>query len=177
MCVEKRKGGLGVADLERRNCALLGKWCFRLGDGVDGLWKWVLCEKYYGGRKEVDVTFVVSRNMLGVWKDIMDIGRGSEGLEAMLVKGFKWKVGDGSSVDFWNDKWVGDKPLKNLFPRLYALADSREGRLKDMGYWRAESWIWDYRWRRGCVGRGVGEEDQFRELINGVKLHRDDVDS
>ncbi|GLT45513.1 hypothetical protein SLA2020_193410 [Shorea laevis] len=93
MCVDKGRGGLGVADLERRNCALLGKWWYRLGDGVDGLWKQVLWAKYYGGRKEVDVTSVVSWNMSGVWKDIMGIGKASGGLETMLAKGFKWKVG------------------------------------------------------------------------------------
>ncbi|GLT98877.1 hypothetical protein SLE2022_163520 [Rubroshorea leprosula] len=37
MCVDKGRGGLGVADLEMRNCSLLGKWWYRLGDGVDGL--------------------------------------------------------------------------------------------------------------------------------------------
>ncbi|GKU93253.1 hypothetical protein SLEP1_g6860 [Rubroshorea leprosula] len=162
-------------DFERRNCSLLGKWWYRLGDGVDGLWKRVLWEKYYGGRKEADVTSVVTWNMSSVWKDIMGLGRGSERLDAMLGKGFKWKVGNGSCVDFWHDKWVGDNPLRNLFPRLYALANSREGQLKDMGYWSAENWIWDCRWRRGCVGRGVGEEEQFRELINRVKLHRGEV--
>ncbi|GKV41009.1 hypothetical protein SLEP1_g48590 [Rubroshorea leprosula] len=90
---------------------------------------------------------------------------------------YGFNVSEGWEKDFWHDKWVGDKPLKNIFPRLYALANSREGRLKDMGYWSAENWIWDCRWRRGCVGRGVGEEEQFRELINKVKLHRGEVDS
>ncbi|GKU89268.1 hypothetical protein SLEP1_g3431 [Rubroshorea leprosula] len=177
VCMDKGKGGLGVADLERRNCSLLGKWWYRLGDGVDGLWKRVLWEKYYGGRKEVDVTSVGTWNMSGVWKDIVGLGRRSERLEAMLGKGFKWKVGNGSCVDFWHDKWVGDKPLRNLFPRLYALAITREGLLKDMGFWSAETWIWDCRWRRNCVGRGVGAEEQFRELINRVGLHRGKADS
>ncbi|GKV32445.1 hypothetical protein SLEP1_g41054 [Rubroshorea leprosula] len=131
------------------------------GDGVDGLWKRVLWEKYYGGRKEADVTSVVTWNMSGVWKDIVGLGRGSEQLEAMLGKGFKWKVGNGSCVDFWHDKWVGDKSLRNLFPRLYALANIREGLLKDMGFWSAETWIWDCRLatkdnlcRRGVVVPG-----------------------
>ncbi|GKV32613.1 hypothetical protein SLEP1_g41207 [Rubroshorea leprosula] len=175
--INSGRGGLGVADLERRNCSLLGKWWYRLGDGVEGLWKRILWEKYYGGRKEVDITSVVNWNMSGVWKDIMGLGRGSERLDAMLGKGFQWKVGDGSCVDFWHDKWVGDKPLRNLFPRLYALANSREGQLKDMGYWSAEDWVWDCRWRRGCVGRGVGEEEQFRELINRVRLHKGEADT
>ncbi|GLU14796.1 hypothetical protein SLE2022_313440 [Rubroshorea leprosula] len=95
----------------------------------------------------------------------------------MIVKGFKWKVGDGSCVNFWSDKWVGEKPLKDLFPRLFALSTNREGLLKDMGLWSADGRVWDCRWRHGCIGRAAGEEEQLRELINGVKLRIDGVDS
>ncbi|GKV27386.1 hypothetical protein SLEP1_g36559 [Rubroshorea leprosula] len=177
VCVEKGRGGLGVADLERRNFALLGKWWFRLGDGVEGLWKRVIWEKYYGGRREVDITSFESLTMSRVWKDIVSVGRGSERLVEMLVKGFNWKVGEGRCVDFWRDKWVGDKCLKDLFPRLFALTTIREGRLTDMGFWRGDTWVWDCRWRRGCVGRAVGEEGQFREMINGVRLRMKEADS
>ncbi|GKV46559.1 hypothetical protein SLEP1_g53532 [Rubroshorea leprosula] len=74
------------------------------------------------------------------------------------VKGFKWKVGEGRCVEFWRDKWVGDKSLKDLFSRLFVLSTIKEGRLKDMGFWRGANWVWDCRWRCGCVGRAVGEE-------------------
>ncbi|GKV37063.1 hypothetical protein SLEP1_g45131 [Rubroshorea leprosula] len=86
VCMDKGRGVLGVADLERRNCSLLGKWWYRLGDGVGGLWKRVLWEKYYGGRKEVDIMSVVTWNISGVWKDIMGLDRGSERLESALPK-------------------------------------------------------------------------------------------
>ncbi|GLT36948.1 hypothetical protein SLA2020_112930 [Shorea laevis] len=42
VCASKKKGGLGVSDLRRKNWALLGKWWFRLRDGVEGLWKQVV---------------------------------------------------------------------------------------------------------------------------------------
>ncbi|GKV04538.1 hypothetical protein SLEP1_g16691 [Rubroshorea leprosula] len=177
ICVDKERGGLGVDVLERRNCALLGKWWFRLGDGLEGLWKRVIWEKYYGGRKEVEVTSFASLNMSQVWKDIVSVGSGFERLLEMLVKGFKWKVGDGSCVIFWSDKWVGEEPLKNLFPRLFTLSANREGLLKDMGLWSNDGWVWECRWRHGCIGRAAGEEEQLTELINGVKLKIDGVDS
>ncbi|GLT33516.1 hypothetical protein SLA2020_080980 [Shorea laevis] len=177
ICVDKKRGGLRVVDLEGRNCALLGKWRFRFGDGLEGLWKRVIWEKYYGGQKEVDVTSVASLNMSRVWKDIVSVGSGSKSLLEMLVKGFKCKVGDGSCVNFWSDKWVGENPLNNLFPRLFALTTNREGLIKDMGHWSGDSWVWDCRWRHGCAGRTVGEEEQLGELINGVELRMDGVDS
>ncbi|GLT32791.1 hypothetical protein SLA2020_074320 [Shorea laevis] len=95
ICFSKRKGGLGVPDLCRKNWALLGNWWFRLGDGVEGLWKKVVREKYYGGREEVDITAVESVRVSRIWRDIISIGQRSVRLQDMLVKGFKWVVGDG----------------------------------------------------------------------------------
>ncbi|GKV32405.1 hypothetical protein SLEP1_g41015 [Rubroshorea leprosula] len=177
ICVEKERGGLGVDDLKRRNWALLGKWWFRLGDGVGGLWKRVIWEKYYGGRKEVDITSFSSMHMSRVWKDIVGVGSGSERVGVMLGKGFKWEIGDGSRVAFWDDRWVGDRPLKDLFPRLYALSLTKGGLLKDMGFWSEGTWVWDCRWRRSCSGRVGEEEERFREIINRIKVkeNKDDL--
>lgn len=31
-------------------------------------------------------------------------------------------IGNGEATSFWNDTWVGTSPLKNAFPRLFALS-------------------------------------------------------
>ncbi|GLT50099.1 hypothetical protein SLA2020_236090 [Shorea laevis] len=95
----------------------------------------------------------------------------------MLDKGFQWDVGDGSRVVFWEDKWVGDKSLKDLFPRLFPLSTTKEVLLEDMGFWSTDHWVWDVRWRRDCTGRAGDEEEKFREMINGIKVRKDKVDS
>ncbi|GLT40903.1 hypothetical protein SLA2020_150010 [Shorea laevis] len=115
--------------------------------------------------------------MSRVWKDIVSLGSGSERPVEMLVNGFKWEVGDGSFVDFWSSKWVGNEPLKNLFPRLFTLATNREGLVKDMGVWRDESWVWECKWRCGYVGRATGEVEQLREMLNGIQVRVNGVDS
>ncbi len=43
----------------------------------------------------------------------------------------RYKVGDGSSIKFWTDKWCGATSLRVQFPDLYRLA-----RFKD-------TWVWD----------------------------------
>ncbi|GKV09265.1 hypothetical protein SLEP1_g20790 [Rubroshorea leprosula] len=149
----------------------------KLGDGLDSLWKRVIWGKYYGRRRERDATSVECLNMSQIWKDIMSLGSRSERLLKMLIRGFKWEVGDGSCVDFWSDKWVGDKSLKELYPRLFVLAIRTEGILKDMGVWCGVNWVWDCRWRCGCRGRAVEEEEHFRAMINGFKLRIDREDS
>ncbi|GKU93217.1 hypothetical protein SLEP1_g6825 [Rubroshorea leprosula] len=132
ICFSKRKGGLGVSDLCRKNWALLGKWWFRLGDGVEGLWKKVVWEKYYGGREEVDITALESVRVSRIWRDIISIGQRSGRLQDMLVKGFKWGVGEGCRVGFWRSVWVGEKALRDLCPRLFQLAINKEGLVSEM---------------------------------------------
>ena len=35
---------------------------------------------------------------------------------------FPFEVGDGTTISFWHNQWVGEGLLKDLFPSLYALA-------------------------------------------------------
>nr|GEV20092.1 RNA-directed DNA polymerase, eukaryota, reverse transcriptase zinc-binding domain protein [Tanacetum cinerariifolium] len=39
--------------------------------------------------------------------------------------------GNGMRTSFWNDFWIGDTQLKNLFPRLYALESIKESSVAD----------------------------------------------
>ncbi|GJY07164.1 RNA-directed DNA polymerase, eukaryota, reverse transcriptase zinc-binding domain protein, partial [Tanacetum coccineum] len=42
-------------------------------------------------------------------------------------------VGNGKSIQFWDDSWCGDKPLKDVFPRIFALDnDKRYGYCKNL---------------------------------------------
>ncbi|GKV46852.1 hypothetical protein SLEP1_g53813 [Rubroshorea leprosula] len=91
VCRAKAKGGLGVPDLQRKNWAMLGKWWYRLGDGVESLWKKVVREKYYGGTEEVDITSIEGLRVSKLWRDIIRIGGLSLKLRIMLVEGFKWE--------------------------------------------------------------------------------------
>ncbi|GKV49628.1 hypothetical protein SLEP1_g56369 [Rubroshorea leprosula] len=168
ICFSKRQGGLGVIDLCRKNWALLGKWWFRLGDGVEGLWKKVVREKYYGGREEVDIKALESVRVSGIWRDILSVGQRSVRLHDLLVKGFKWVVGDGYRVGFWRSVWVGEKSLRELCPRMFELAVNKEGLVSEMGVWEEGSWRWNIIWRRGRFGREKDEELMLWEVLSRV---------
>ncbi|GLT26694.1 hypothetical protein SLA2020_017400 [Shorea laevis] len=84
----------------------------------------------------------------------------------MLVKGFKWEVGKGNKVDFWQEWWIGDKKLKDSFPRLYALYVKKEGKISEMGIWEKGRWVWHVEWRRGTIRCEKDEE----EVLEGVQL-------
>ncbi|GKV33811.1 hypothetical protein SLEP1_g42265 [Rubroshorea leprosula] len=170
VCRDKVKGGLGVLDLLRKNWALLGKWWYRLGDGVENLWKRVVREKYYGGRSEVDITAVEGSRVSKLWRDIIRMGGQSPRIRNMLVEGFKWEVGEGNKVDFWHERWVGDKTLRDLCPRLYAVSVKKEGKVSEMGSWNEDGWCWRVEWRRGTIGREKDEEVVMEKVLEGVQV-------
>jgi len=53
---------------------------------------------------------------------------------------FKWVidgwVGDGKNIKFWENKWVGDMPLQNLFARIFTNLERKEEVIGNMGEWR-----------------------------------------
>ncbi|GKU98706.1 hypothetical protein SLEP1_g11675 [Rubroshorea leprosula] len=118
ICGSKVNGGLGVPDLN-------------------------LIEKYYGGGQEVNITDVEKLRVSKIWGDILRIGGKSNRLKTMLVKGFKWEVGDGGRVGFWRQIWVGNNSLRDSFPRLFQLATNKEGMVQEYGFWE-----------KGIVGDG-----------------------
>ncbi|GKV47185.1 hypothetical protein SLEP1_g54104 [Rubroshorea leprosula] len=170
VCRSKEKGGLGVMDLRRRNWALLGKWWFKLGEGGESLWKRVVWDKYYGGRREMDIRAVESVRMSRIWRDVISVGGNSIKLQDMLGKGFRWMVGDGRQVGFWRELWVGDKSLKELCPRLFELAMNKSGMVCEMGVWDRGLWRWNVDWRRGRLGRERGEEAVLWEVLSRVQI-------
>ncbi|GKV49436.1 hypothetical protein SLEP1_g56186 [Rubroshorea leprosula] len=172
VCGNKAQGGLGVSDLRRKNWALLGKWWFRFGDGVGGLWKRVVRDKYYEGRCEVDITVIDNLKVSKLWKDIISIGGKSVRLRNMLGNGFRGEVGCGSRMGFWREKWVGDKSLRDLCPRLYALATNKEGSVSDMGQWEGDRWQWNMAWRKGRMGRKKDEEEVLWGVVDCVHLKK-----
>ncbi|GKV16991.1 hypothetical protein SLEP1_g27551 [Rubroshorea leprosula] len=173
VCCSKQKGGLGVSDLRRKNWALLGKWWFRFGDGVESLWKRIVKEKYYGGKwEEVDITAFGNRRMSKLWRDIINIGGRSMKLSNILVEGFKWEVGEGNRVSFWSNPWVGNKTLRVEYPRLYELSTNKECKISDIGVWEGDKWCWKMEWRRERIGREKDEEEKLREGLERIQLKK-----
>ncbi|GKV46638.1 hypothetical protein SLEP1_g53612 [Rubroshorea leprosula] len=177
ICCSKEKGGLGVPDMRRRNWALLGKWWYRLGDGREGLWKRVVKDKYYGGEGEVSLIDVDTLRLSKIWGDILCISGQSAKLKNMLVKGFRWEVGDGCRVGFWRDMWVGNKALRDSFPRLFQLAENKDGKVRENGSWEGDRWHWVMKWRRERRGREKDEEKKLREVLGSVQIRQTEVDN
>ncbi|GLT42608.1 hypothetical protein SLA2020_165990 [Shorea laevis] len=127
-------------------------------------------DKYYGGRREVNIKAVYSVRVSRIWRDVISIGGKSIRLQSIVVKGLRWMVGDGRRVGFSCEIWVGDKSLWDLCPRLFELAVHKEGLVCEMGVWEGELWRWNIEWRRGRLGRERGEEEVLWEVLSKVQI-------
>lgn len=62
-----------------------------------------------------------------------------------------WKVGDGSKTKLWEDNWLGEESLANLFPRVYLNSLQQHKFIKDTGWGNGEVWGWNLE----CVEIGL----------------------
>ncbi|GKV25367.1 hypothetical protein SLEP1_g34816 [Rubroshorea leprosula] len=166
VCCEKKEGGLGVKNLRWFNMALLGKWWGRLIGGDKGLWSRVLLEKY-GGKGGNWLSWMKEGRGIGSpwWNDICKVNRGLGNKVGWLLSNFILKLGDGKSVRFWLDVWVGEDPLANVFPRLFLLDTDKNCSIYDQGYWSDGSWCWRFQWRRSTR---AWEEEKLQQLIGTI---------
>ncbi|GKV32708.1 hypothetical protein SLEP1_g41295 [Rubroshorea leprosula] len=132
-------------------------------------WESVCCSRMTGGLGVPDLR---RRNwaLLGKWW--ARLGGMSASLRNLLVKGFRWELGDGKRVGFWREIWVGDKSLRDLCPRLYELAVKKEGLVSEIGEWEEDRWQWNMEWRRERKGRVRDEEEVLRELMGRFQLKK-----
>ncbi|KAL0012862.1 hypothetical protein SO802_007970 [Lithocarpus litseifolius] len=101
----KELGGLGLFQTRHRNQALLAKLCWRLASEQEALWARMLIAKYMSTRRltEGGRTLPCSR----IWAACKVGG-------PVYVKGLKWTVSNGRSINFWKDFWLPCGPIRNL---------------------------------------------------------------
>ncbi|KAK2636391.1 hypothetical protein Ddye_031183 [Dipteronia dyeriana] len=87
-------------------------------------------------------------------KEGLGIGRMLVKNNALLAK-WVWRfgrlnrvLGCKDNMDFWNDIKVGVRPLKDIYPIMFALASANNREVRKFGYWRGLSWKWDFKLRR-----------------------------
>jgi len=89
-------------------------------------------------------------------------------------------LGNGRIISFWEDKWVGDLPFMQKFPRLYFLSLDKEKAIFEVGNWvnvGSKAVIrWNLNWRRGLFVWEHELEGQQLALLSTVKVNREMLD-
>lgn len=91
-------------DLDRMNKALLGKWWVRFQDPhIDGLGKKISVAKYGDSG--------YSPKCSPFWKGILKKAD-------IVAVCFSKQLGNGSTILFWKDRWIGTNNLSTFYPNF-----------------------------------------------------------
>lgn len=66
----------------------------------------------------------------------------------LVQQGFRSFIGNDLNVEFWPDDWMGNGNLKDILPRVHALAKYKHRFVANFGHWGLEGWQWDISLRR-----------------------------
>lgn len=102
----KDQGGLGLRRTYPLNRAFIEKLGWKILTDDNNLWAKIMRKKYL----QNDNTFFASKRKARdslVWSQILS-------QREILRKGIRWKLGNGNSISFWQDNWIGQYVLKEL---------------------------------------------------------------
>ncbi|XP_043812756.1 uncharacterized protein LOC110619075 [Manihot esculenta] len=95
--LQKGDGGMGFRDLRCFNAALLGKQGWRILSDINSLLYNVLRAKYFPSGDFMSAS--LGSNYSYVWKSV-------HSSQQLLVRGTRWRVGDGRSIFVKNNPWL-----------------------------------------------------------------------
>lgn len=90
-------GGLGFREMHNFNIAMLSRQGWRLIQNPESLCAKLLKARYFPHCSALEA--IPHDGISYSWRSIL------RGLE-LIKQGYIWRIGDGSSVDIWNDPWL-----------------------------------------------------------------------
>ena len=96
LCKPKSEGGMGFRELEKFNEAMLAKQIWRLASNQDSLFYKFFKAKFFPNGSIFDAK---EKNGSYAWRSIL---KGRE----VIMRGMRWRIGDGSAVRIYHDRWL-----------------------------------------------------------------------
>lgn len=104
VCQPKQLGGLGIKKSADMNQAMLAKISWRMFQNDKGLWATMFSEKYLKDGSIFNSHYAPPNDCSSIWRGVV--------YGAKLIRdNLKWRVGDGSTIKFWYDHWLGPEAL------------------------------------------------------------------
>jgi hypothetical protein len=126
--LHKDFGGLGIPSLRDLNISLLGSWIRRYQADNGKLWKEVIDFKY--NTSKPNIFYTKDNKASQFFKSFMWAAKAAK-------MGYRWKVGDGRKIKFWEDNWLGSSILAIQFWELYVIVNKKSATIREL--WDGES--------------------------------------
>lgn len=172
VCQGKKEGGLGIVPLRARNLALLAKWWWRSYRERNKMWNKILMERY-GRAIHYNLHVVpedpsISYSVLNFLK----LKRIENVAQFLNQQCFKWILGNGESIYFWEDYWTEGGPLMFKLPRMYRISKLKHSSVHCF----LENWErfggGDLIWSRRLHSRDHDDVLMLSTIVNSISLSR-----
>jgi hypothetical protein len=123
VCMCKEYGGLGIPDIRDLNICLLGSWIRRYQADDGKLWKQIIDFKYKTDNP--NIFYTKEHRASQFFKGFMWAARAAK-------MGYRWKVGNGKKIKFWEDNWVGSSSLAIQYWDLYVIVNEKTCTIEEL---------------------------------------------
>ncbi|XP_039065107.1 uncharacterized protein LOC120210455 [Hibiscus syriacus] len=129
-----------------------------------------LCSKHNVSCHSMDINKVFSQKDSWIWRGIVNNFFKNDDFGGCLRSHAKLQIGNGKSISFWNDSWLGEVPLKLLFPRIFVLSSNKLGHVADFGSFELSGWVWNVTTRRNLCDWEVMQLVELLDRLKDIKL-------
>ena len=131
----------------------------------DHLWSRILISKYKGWRGLEEASH--NQNHSFWWSDLKSVMLHSS--MAGVLNQFKWSLGSGDQILFWEDAWLSDgRTLRDKYPDLYQISSHKSEIVGNMGFFGEEGWQWKFSWRRNLFDYELGSASDFIDQVSAL---------
>ncbi|XP_056697878.1 uncharacterized protein [Spinacia oleracea] len=106
VCQPKDQGGLGLRRTYPLNRAFIAKLGWKILTEENNLWVKIMRKKYLQNNNSFFTVKKKTRDSV-IWNHILN-------QREILRKGIRWRLGNGKSINFWRDNWIGQYALIDL---------------------------------------------------------------
>ncbi|XVE78509.1 hypothetical protein DITRI_Ditri13aG0150800 [Diplodiscus trichospermus] len=146
--------------------ALLNRWIWRYSSNKIALWRRVVDIKYGGTSTDLLPSVTNYSHFSSLWRNIIKPLIYNEEFSETLSAGLGFSLGNGSSINFWDVDWIPGVILKLSFPRIYALAVNKGGKVKEYGNVTNNKWHWKIDLRRRLFNWEIHQWSNLIKIID-----------
>jgi hypothetical protein len=124
VAMEKDFGGLGVPSLRDLNICLLGSWVRRHAQDKGKIWKMLIDFKY--NTSNPNIFTCKNSGVSNFWSGVLWAAAN------VARMGYRWNVGNGVNVRFWEDVWLGTSNLAIQYWELYYIVNEQNKSIAEL---------------------------------------------
>lgn len=117
----------------------------------DKLWRHIIDSKYNTSNPNIFCSNTTGASQF--FKGVMWAAQAAK-------MGYRWKVGNGTKIRFWEDNWLGSSSLAIQYWELYVIVNEKNKTIHD---------LWDGRDLK-CTFRRIVDDNLYREWEEVVQL-------